>query len=101
MKKCKTTKPKKTDSNGNLSSNDKILSTVSVKDFVNQFNDTSNENKKRRTKKKEETIQDIIDRIEEDLITIRDKAQELEDSACDHDDDEDFEDEDSEDEDEE
>ena len=32
-------------------------------------------------KKKEETIQDIIDRIEEDLITIRDKAQELEDSA--------------------
>lgn len=41
-------------------------------------------------KKKQETIQDIIDRIEEDLITLRDKAQELEDNACDHDDDEDF-----------
>ena len=52
-------------------------------------------------KKKKETIQDIIDRMEEDLITIRDKAQELEDGACDHDDDEDFEDEDAEDEDEE
>lgn len=45
-------------------------------------------------KKKEETIQDIIDRIEEDLITLRDKAQDLEDNACDHDEDEDFDDED-------
>jgi len=52
-------------------------------------------------KKKEETIQDIIDRIEEDLITLRDKVQDLEDNACDHDKDEDYEDEDSEDEDEE
>ncbi len=43
-------------------------------------------------KKKEETIQDIIDRIEEDLITLRDKAQDLEDSACDHDDDGDLDD---------
>lgn len=52
-------------------------------------------------KKKEETIQDIIDRIEEDLITLRDKVEDLEDSACDHDKDEDYEDEDTEDEDEE
>ncbi len=37
--------------------------------------------------KKKETIQDIIDRIEEDLITLRDKAEELEEKACDHDDD--------------
>jgi hypothetical protein len=29
-------------------------------------------------KKKEETLSDIIDRIEEDLITLRDKADELE-----------------------
>ncbi len=35
--------------------------------------------------KKKETIQDIIDRIEEDLIALRDKAVELEDSQCDHD----------------
>lgn len=47
--------------------------------------------------KKKETIQDIIDRIEEDLITLRDKAQDLEDKACDHDDDDmDDEDEDEE-----
>ena len=39
--------------------------------------------------KKKETIQDIIDRIEEDIITLRDKAIELEDSKCDHDEDED------------
>lgn len=44
--------------------------------------------------KKKETIQDIIDRIEEDLITLRDKAQDLEDKACDHDDDDMDEDED-------
>jgi hypothetical protein len=30
-------------------------------------------------KKKEETLADIIDRIEEDLISLRDKADELED----------------------
>jgi hypothetical protein len=30
-------------------------------------------------KKKEETLADIIDRIEEDLISLRDKAEELED----------------------
>lgn len=30
-------------------------------------------------KKKEETLMDIIDRIEEDLISLRDKAEELED----------------------
>ena len=48
-------------------------------------------------KKKEENIQDIIDRIEEDLITLRDKVQDLEDKACDHDedmDDDDIDDED-------
>jgi hypothetical protein len=28
-------------------------------------------------KKKEETIQDIIDRLEEDLITLRDRVQDL------------------------
>jgi hypothetical protein len=41
---------------------------------------------------KNETIQDILDRIEEDLITIRDKADAFEDHDCDSDDD-DFEDE--------
>jgi len=45
-------------------------------------------------KPKNETIQDIIDRIEEDLITLRDKAIELEDHECDSDSDDDFEDED-------
>jgi hypothetical protein len=44
-------------------------------------------------KPKNETIQDIIDRIEEDLITLRDKAIELEDHDCDSDSDDDFEDE--------
>ncbi len=39
-------------------------------------------------KKKNETIQDIIDRIEEDLITLRDKAIKLEDHDCDSDSDE-------------
>jgi hypothetical protein len=54
-------------------------------------------------KKKEETIQDIIDRIEEDLITIRDKANDLEDNQCECDtsDEDDFDDEDAEDDDEE
>ena len=37
-------------------------------------------------KKKNETIQDIIDRIEEDLISLRDKASELEDNQCECDD---------------
>jgi hypothetical protein len=47
-------------------------------------------------KPKNETIQDIIDRIEEDLITLRDRAQDLEDNQCecDSDSDDDFEDED-------
>jgi hypothetical protein len=54
-------------------------------------------------KKKEETIQDIIDRIEEDLITIRDKANDLEDNQCECDtsDEDNFDDEDAEDDDEE
>ena len=51
-------------------------------------------------KKKEETIQDIMDRIQEDLDILRDKAQDLEDNQCQcdsDDDDESFdEDEDSE-----
>lgn len=54
-------------------------------------------------KKKEDTIQDIIDRLEEDLITLRDKVQDLEDNQCEcdsSDDDDDFEDDDLEDEDE-
>jgi hypothetical protein len=33
-------------------------------------------------KKKEETIQDIMDRIQEDLDILRDKAQDLEDNQC-------------------
>jgi len=45
-------------------------------------------------KPKDETIQDILDRIEEDLISIRDKADAFEDHDCDSDDD--FEDDDSE-----
>jgi hypothetical protein len=52
-------------------------------------------------KKKEETIQDIIDRIEEDLITLRDKVQDLEDDACDHDNDDESLDDESDNEDEE
>jgi len=48
-------------------------------------------------KPKNETIQDIIDRIEEDLITLRDKAIELEDHECDSNSDDDFEDEDEDD----
>ena len=49
-------------------------------------------------KPKDESIQDIIDRIEEDLITLRDKAVELEDHVCDSDSDDDdtFEDDDEE-----
>ena len=47
-------------------------------------------------KPKNESIQDIIDRIEEELIELRDKAVELEDHVCDSgsDDDDDFEDDD-------
>jgi uncharacterized coiled-coil protein SlyX len=33
-------------------------------------------------KKKEESIQDIMDRIQEDLDLLRDKAQDLEDNQC-------------------
>jgi hypothetical protein len=33
-------------------------------------------------KPKNETIQDIMDRIQEDLDVLRDKAQELEDNQC-------------------
>ena len=55
-------------------------------------------------KKKEETIQDIMDRIQEDLDILRDKAQDLEDNQCEcHDseseDDSDWDDSDDEDED--
>jgi len=46
-------------------------------------------------KKKQETIQDILDRIQEDIDSIRDKAEELENHDCDSDSDEDFEDDDS------
>ena len=42
--------------------------------------------------KKKETIQDILDRINEDIEAIRDKVEELENHECDSD--EDFEDED-------
>jgi hypothetical protein len=49
-------------------------------------------------KPKDESIQDIIDRIEEELIELRDKAVELEDHVCDSDSDsdDDFEDDDEE-----
>jgi hypothetical protein len=33
-------------------------------------------------KKKEETVQDIMDRIQEDLDILREKAQDLEDNQC-------------------
>ena len=33
-------------------------------------------------KKKNETIQDIMDRIQEDIDILRDKAQDLEDNQC-------------------
>ena len=39
-------------------------------------------------KKKEETIQDIMDRIDEDLMTLRDKVEELENQDSDDDSDE-------------
>lgn len=49
-------------------------------------------------KPKNESIQDIIDRIEEELIELRDKAVELENHVCDSDSDsdDDFEDDDEE-----
>ena len=47
-------------------------------------------------KKKSETIQDILDRIQEDIDTIRDKAEELENHDCDSDSDDDFDDDDEE-----
>ena len=44
-------------------------------------------------KKKKEDIQDIMDRIQEDLDTLRDKVIELEDNQCQcNDDDEDLDD---------
>jgi hypothetical protein len=54
-------------------------------------------------KKKAETIQDIMDRIQEDIDILRDKAQDLEDNQCqcDSSDDDDFLDDEDEDEDEE
>jgi hypothetical protein len=54
-------------------------------------------------KKKAETIQDIMDRIQEDIDILRDKAQDLEDNQCqcDSSDDDDFLEEEAEDEDEE
>ena len=45
--------------------------------------------------KKKETIQDIMDRIQEDIETLRDKVEVLENHDCDSDSDEDFEDDDS------
>jgi len=38
-------------------------------------------------KKKQETVSDIIDRIEEDLITLREKVEELENHECEGDED--------------
>ena len=52
-------------------------------------------------KKKAETIQDIMDRIQEDIDILRDKALDLEDNQCEcdsSDSDDDFLDEDEEDE---
>ena len=44
-------------------------------------------------KKKQETVSDIIDRIEEDLMTLRDKVEELENHECEGDEDDSEEDE--------
>jgi hypothetical protein len=54
-------------------------------------------------KKKADTIQDIMDRIQEDIDILRDKALDLEDNQCqcDSSDDDDFLEEETEDEDEE
>ena len=53
-------------------------------------------------KPKNESIQDILDRIQEDIDILRDKAQDLEDNQCqcDSSDDDDFLDDEDEDEDE-
>jgi hypothetical protein len=40
-------------------------------------------------KKKKQTVSDIIDRIEEDLMTLRDKVEELENHECCEEEDED------------
>lgn len=53
-------------------------------------------------KKKAETIQDIMDRIQEDIDILRDKAMDLEDNQCEcdsSDSDDDFSDDEDEDED--
>ena len=51
-------------------------------------------------KPKNESIQDILDRIQEDIDILRDKAQDLEDNQCqcdsDSDSDDDFDDDDEE-----
>jgi len=49
-------------------------------------------------KPKTESISDIIDRIEDDIMTLRDKVDELENHDCDSDSDDDFEDSDDSDE---
>ena len=54
-------------------------------------------------KKKVDTVQDIMDRIQEDIDILRDKAQDLEDNQCEcdsSDSDDDFSDDDDDDEDE-
>ena len=49
-------------------------------------------------KPKTESISDIIDRVEDDIMTLRDKVDELENHDCDSDSDDDFEDSDDSDE---
>jgi hypothetical protein len=46
--------------------------------------------------KKKETIEDILDRIEEDLMTLREKVEEEMENQEDHDDDDSYDDEDEE-----
>jgi len=46
--------------------------------------------------KKKETIEDILDRIEEDLMTLREKVEEEMEDQEDHDDDDSYDDEDEE-----
>ena len=47
-------------------------------------------------KPKNESIQDILDRIQEDIDTIREKAEDLENHECDSGSDDDFSDDDEE-----
>ena len=47
-------------------------------------------------KPKNESIQDILDRIQEDIDSIREKAEDLENHDCDSDSDDDFDDDDEE-----